>query len=123
MTRILNLLFYFINQLPTVLMTVTSSEPRIATQKLATLNPSKNDAVNQNSAPFITKMKSPSVTKVSGNVKKTKTGRTNTFITPKTKAPMTAGYKPSTSTPGRILATINNASAVIRIRAISFICT
>lgn len=109
------------NQLPTVLIRVTSRDPNSALAKLLTAKPSKKEAVSQNSNALITKMNSPKVRSVIGRVRKTNTGRTKTFSNPSTNAAIRAGYRPSTVTPGINLATISSASAVTKIRAINFI--
>src|SRR4029079_4774422 len=61
-----------------------------ADKKPATWKPSTNEPTNQNRRPLITKMNSPSVSKVAGKVSKTSTGRMNVLISPSTSAAISA---------------------------------
>ena len=77
----------------------------------------------QKSAALITNKKRPRLTKVTGKVKTTKTGRTTRLKRPITKAAIRAAPKPCTSTPLSMLAKAMRAVAQSNHFKISFMCS
>lgn len=73
-----------------------------AHQKLSTVNPGTKFVVNKTSKALITSVKSPSVSTLIGNVKRSKTGLMNALITPSTIETINAVTRESKCTPGRI---------------------
>lgn len=85
-----------------------------AHQKLETVNPGTKASTIRTATAFITRRKSPKVTKVIGNVRKIRTGLTKALITPSTTATMTAVRKSFSLTPGSKYPVIKTAIAFIR---------
>jgi len=83
----------------------------MAEPKPTTLNPSTNEATNQNNSPFITKVKSPRVSMFIGKVNITNMGFKNIFTKPKRTATIRAMYMLETETPGNKYAVIIKAKA------------
>lgn len=73
-----------------VLMRLMRSEPSRPYQKLATANPSINDAAKIKSAALMISEKSPRVSNVIGSVSNTKIGLRMTLKTPRIRAAITA---------------------------------
>ncbi len=86
-----------------------------AAKKPETAKPSINLSANKIMHALITKRNNPKVTIVAGNVKKTKSGRTNIFNKETTTATIIAETYPSTEIPGKKLAKIITAKAVNKI--------
>ena len=71
-------------------MILISSEPRSAYQKLATEKPSIKEAAKMKRTALITRVKSPRVSNVIGNVSSTKTGLTTALRIPRITAAIRA---------------------------------
>src|SRR5204863_2317002 len=87
--------------------------PKTADQKPATWKPSMNEPTNQNKRPLMTKMNSPSVSKVAGKVSSTSTGRMNVLIRPSTSAAISAETIESTLIDDIRYGSANSAAALI----------
>lgn len=85
-----------------LLIMLTSSEPIKAGRNPSTQNPSMKVETNQNNVALITKINSPSVKIVIGNVKIIKTGRAIRLSKPRTMATTMAVYTLVTSISGTI---------------------
>ena len=84
-----------------------------AHQNPSTLKPVITPEINIIIRAFITKVKSPMVITLIGNVKNRRIGRTKVFITANRIATSNAGKNPATVTPGKMYAVIITAKAVI----------
>src|SRR5690606_41927033 len=84
----------------------------MAHQNPLTTNPFRTLPANQNSRPLRISRNRPSVTMVMGSVSSTRTGLTKVLSRPSTSAAISALPNDDTAIPGKVYATISNATAL-----------
>ena len=88
-------------------------EPRTAEPKPATCMPGTSAATSSSMSALITSRKSPSVSRVSGRVSSTNTGRTTAFTTPSRSAARNSARVPSIEMPSRSCSATHRPNAPI----------